>query len=626
MDGKDGQQDTYNCFYGASAKRKRACKLAALIRAAASSKRTKSETGRTVPTEELSKELLSQPQEEEGECSENESCSALNSSSRFLYYEKGEWLDFSVDAGVLLSESLQAGKSVADVFICGCMYLVNFVLMMQINTNTGYRRSIAWIDEKGKCFFPPLPFEGWSARPTDFLKENGTLETESFLVEVSEGLQLPLRIDQNTLMFKKKQNYIAESVSAGRDAPNVNSGITCADLAQQQSFQQVNEESDSDAESVVSCHLPQTRELIAEARESGVPPVRETCKYPRLDDKLVQLDEGDLRYVLIKNKFIEGLGILGKDASVKAIYHDSHTTPASKARLLAFHRQLEVTKQTRGNPNVHYAWHGTSKEGVCGIVLHGFGQPMKPNNGAAFGIGVYLAPEDYSHVSAIYSDYDENGEQHAVLCKVITGNTEPVQYGSEQYHPSSEDYDTGVDNLLKPKRYIVWSTHMNTNILPLYVVNFKLSPEWHELLLALRGKLTTLGHSTPNANDVCDQLCLQPKQVLQEQDSSMSQTKPQSISFPLLLSILKSNLPEPDILFLRRQYLSYKAQRISKLQLSTAFRRVVGDEKLSRAIMSMKKQVGRARSLEADRSVLQIRSPAPSCETSEVCYTNQALS
>lgn len=81
--------------------------------------------------------------------------------------------------------------------------------------------------------------------------------------------------------------------------------------------------------------------------------------------------------------------------------------------------------------------------------------------------------------SAIYSDNDENGEQHVVLCKVILGASELVAYGSDQFHPSSEDFDTGVDDTVSPRRLVVWSTHMNTHILPLYVVSFRLPPCWH---------------------------------------------------------------------------------------------------------------------------------------------------
>lgn len=56
------------------------------------------------------------------------------------------------------------------------------------------------------------------------------------------------------------------------------------------------------------------------------------------------------------------------------------------------------------------------------------------------------------------------------------GNAEKVDGGSLQFHPSGEEYDCGVDDLVNPRWYIVWSTHMNRYILPEYVVSFK-SPD-----------------------------------------------------------------------------------------------------------------------------------------------------
>lgn len=79
--------------------------------------------------------------------------------------------------------------------------------------------------------------------------------------------------------------------------------------------------------------------------------------------------------------------------------------------------------------------------------------------------------------SAKYCDYDENGVQHMILCRVIMGNMELVYPGSKQFHPSSEDFDNGVDNLENPKCYVVWTMNMNTHIFPEYVVSFKLSPD-----------------------------------------------------------------------------------------------------------------------------------------------------
>lgn len=60
-----------------------------------------------------------------------------------------------------------------------------------------------------------------------------------------------------------------------------------------------------------------------------------------------------------------------------------------------------------------------------------------------------------------------------VLCRVIVGRPEMVEEGSVQYHPSSEEFDSGVDDIAHPTWYVVWSTHMNTHILPESIVSYK---------------------------------------------------------------------------------------------------------------------------------------------------------
>lgn len=71
---------------------------------------------------------------------------------------------------------------------------------------------------------------------------------------------------------------------------------------------------------------------------------------------------------------------------------------------------------------------------------------------------------------------DKDGLRHLLLCRVLLGKPEVVRPGSEQWHPSSEEFDSGMDNLTSPKKLIVWSTHMNTHILPEYVISFRAPP------------------------------------------------------------------------------------------------------------------------------------------------------
>lgn len=52
---------------------------------------------------------------------------------------------------------------------------------------------------------------------------------------------------------------------------------------------------------------------------------------------------------------------------------------------------------------------------------------------------------------------------------------EPVHLGSKQCYPSCEDFDSGVDDPIDPRHYIVWNMNMNTHIYPEFVVSFKVS-------------------------------------------------------------------------------------------------------------------------------------------------------
>lgn len=74
-----------------------------------------------------------------------------------------------------------------------------------------------------------------------------------------------------------------------------------------------------------------------------------------------------------------------------------------------------------------------------------------------------------------FADPDEDGVKHMLLCRVIMGKMEQISPNSEQYNPSCEEFDSGVDNLACARKYIVWSSHMNTHILPEFLVSFRAS-------------------------------------------------------------------------------------------------------------------------------------------------------
>ncbi|KAI8546947.1 hypothetical protein RHMOL_Rhmol07G0159100 [Rhododendron molle] len=139
--------------------------------------------------------------------------------------------------------------------------------------------------------------------------------------------------------------------------------------------------------------------------------------------------EGDFEAVnsdIVRNMFIKGM-----DPSLRPEILEINQCNSNilQTRREIFLKQAEITCKYRGDPNIH----------------------------------------------ASYCDVDENGVRHVVLCRVILGKVELVRHGSEQFHPSCENFDSGVDDLENPNHYIVWNMNVGTHIYPEYVVSFKIS-------------------------------------------------------------------------------------------------------------------------------------------------------
>ncbi|ONI08365.1 hypothetical protein PRUPE_5G173700 [Prunus persica] len=275
------------------------------------------------------------------------------------------------------------------------------------------------------------------------------------------------------------------------------------------------------------------------------------------NDGLVALFDGDRVHDLIKQRFVSSLGLLGPHANVVAIHRNSYSSLVGQARLRSFQIYLKaVEEKCGGNPNVKYAWYApSSKDEISKIICHGFGHHEKPQKDGLYGSGVYLAPDDSPMTCVEGSNVDEDGLRHLLLCRVILGRPEVVHPGSEQYHPSSEEFDSGVDNPIAPKKYIVWSTYMNTHILPEYVISFR----------------------APT--------CL--KGFLKTQESIKKPTSPW-MPFPALIGVLSKFLPPPTFALISKHYKDHRENKISRHELIQRVRQIAGDKLLASIIKSFR--------------------------------------
>ncbi|RWW89072.1 hypothetical protein BHE74_00001982 [Ensete ventricosum] len=341
--------------------------------------------------------------------------------SRFLYFRDGSWADFPPAVFDALREGFVAGKTAFELPVEGRPYLFDVLEMLQVDLETGTANSIGWIDVGGRCFFPGVG------------------------------------VDERR-------------ISA---LPNPEPEIGCDPVGfrQEQSGESSNETS--------------TASSLYQPRWPGTEALRDGDKYFKTVEKL----------------FLWGFRRFLPDTIVTSVHKCLRSGPLRASRLKAFQMHVEMTKAARGEANLRLGWYGASATELATIVAHGFGQPNNNRHLAsdARGVGVRLfephspymrsspthpqlnsrSENLYDHLtfgvtfSSLSTEADASGERHMVLCRVIVGRPEKVEEGSDQYHPSSEEFDSGVDDIAHPTWYVVWGTH----ILPDTVVSYKPSTE-----------------------------------------------------------------------------------------------------------------------------------------------------
>lgn len=248
--------------------------------------------------------------------------------ARVMFYENGSWTDFPSRVVELLRSGFFERKAVLHLEIEGSTYLFDLARMLQIDSGTGSQRSIAWIDDKGKCFFP--------------------------------------------------REFISDELGGGSDSPNIEIEIR-VDLSGRSSGKRKRE---NEEENEVTSFKRQPQPQPVENKTTS----SETCVvWPNV--KLLR--EGERAYTAVSNFFLKGMKRIDPGATIAAIRQCVRSGPLDKARLEVFQKQIDITKAARGSANVVHAWYGASSRDILGILTHGFGVPSKVSG--SHGVGLYLS-------------------------------------------------------------------------------------------------------------------------------------------------------------------------------------------------------------------------------------------
>ncbi|KAL6648524.1 hypothetical protein ACP70R_012748 [Stipagrostis hirtigluma subsp. patula] len=263
--------------------------------------------------------------------------------------------------------------------------------------------------------------------------------------------------------------------------------------------------------------------------------------------KAARLEEDDRFYQVVSKLFLS-YGMAARGAVITAVRKVAHGTRGRE-----FQRQAQLLAAARGAAagSAKFAWYGAPAEDVAAAVEHGFAGTNAALLGArAHGDGVHLSPPQCPYTSSMLAKADETGEAHIVLCRVLMGRPEVLPAGSSQSQPSSDDYDSAVDNLQNPRWYIVWSKDMDTRILPEYVVSFKCP------------NLQTIGSSEATSK------LKRPSPVARDM-------------FPTLLSEIQKHVTPSKCSTLLHTYHCFKRKQMKKEQFIRFLRDYIGDKVLT---------------------------------------------
>ncbi|XVE65342.1 hypothetical protein DITRI_Ditri07aG0173000 [Diplodiscus trichospermus] len=366
---------------------------------------------------------------------------------RIMFFEKGEWTDFPHNLIASIRNDLEAKKPAIELEKDGQSFVLDFLHMFQLERKTGLIQPIAWIDEAGGCFFPEtFVFED---EPYQCCKHE--YENDQECMYAPPDIKLQLEIDINGVDQSKMKECSGDSSSL----------IGQFQIAQKPASSHCAVEVEDNCDRNADSKPSKAVENIQQTRINLVP------ENEFVD---VELDE-QLDSSSVKKMFVMGMNPCG---GVDILDIKPCSGSSMQYRLERFQKQVQIMKKYRGDANVKYAWLASSKAALPSIIMHGLGHCGLSKIPHIYGAGVHLAASEFTKASANYCDIDENGVQYMILCRVIMGKMERLSRDSGQYLPSSEDVDSGVDDLEHPKYYVIWNMNINTHIYPEFVVSFKL--------------------------------------------------------------------------------------------------------------------------------------------------------
>ncbi|XP_062200325.1 probable inactive poly [ADP-ribose] polymerase SRO1 isoform X2 [Phragmites australis] len=486
---------------------------------------------------------------------------------RILLCQGGDWKDFPEKIVKLAQVDFRAKKTITEIGCENQLFLLDFVHMAFIDSKTGLQRPIAWIDENGKGYFPETFLQDQKLfRKKDFgnrnheyvsVEPNGTREVNGQL-ETSESSAESSNFESSTEDISSPKRARVEKCATGKKYCEV----------------------EAIGENEPCTLLPTAFNLLQQQAKLG------------------ELSRAQHTSEAVEKLLLQRMGAVIGSKDIIGIYRTPLLDDCGQVRYHLHKKQVQVTGCLRGNANVRYAWLACSKNTVHEMMLNGTLQVHKPVKYPAYGNGTLLAPANRSDTCVNFSDVDENGIVHMMLCRVIMGNIEIVHHGSKQHRPSNDYFDSGVDDLKNPQHYIVWDMNLNSHIYSEFVVTIKLPSKTKDSLVTQEDCHYSSDLSLVLSSSSPD--CMSEEMNLQASPASggpfaapmlgdSMERAPNSpwMPFSMLFAAISTKVSPENMDLVISCYEEFKSKKISRAELVKKLRHVVGDRVLISTIMRL---------------------------------------
>ncbi|CAM9001659.1 unnamed protein product [Rhodiola kirilowii] len=503
--------------------------------------------------------------------------------SRLLYHQDGDWVNFPTEATELVRKKFQRKHAVVEVELYDSRFILDVLYMRILDISTGKHMPIAWIDDAGSCFFPEIY--------DDFDKLQGICHFDSHEKSHAQDINLYLQIEVNGAIVDR----VDENT---RDVPALKKIRVGQSLSGYDSDSGSSDDNETGDSRLVGCG-----NNVMDGSYANL----ESVSPKKSRNVLTELHcaNNDVHYDVDVAKVCEMFSAGMSQFSCPTVVEIKGVSGKTmQNRLELFKKVIENTEKFRGSSNLQYAWLPCSRKDVSAITTYGFGLGGIPST-SAYGYGVHLSSKSYAYASVNNCDDDENGIRHMLLCRVVLGNVEPVHLGSDQFCPSSDQFDTGVDDILDPHVHIVWEANALTHIYPQYVVSFKLKSRPEEAFGAQVRVSEVSGVTNAQAGPQlqfglsnASGLNYQPGTHFKNEYhgcattfGSSSPKLPNSswMPFPLLFDVISKQVPPETMRAVDYHYYLFKCKKsIDRNEFVKRLRIAVGDTLLKSAVTSLR--------------------------------------